>query len=83
MLKKRVSFFGIFCAGENIEMIYSQYDFMKNQFNKIITELAKFENLLVDASNQNKVAGQTPNPKFELVRKQNKIENNVMMALQQ
>jgi len=23
MLKKRVSFFGIFCAGENIEMVYS------------------------------------------------------------
>lgn len=54
MLKKRVSFFGIFCAGENIEMVYSQYDFMKNQFNKVITELAIFENKLVDASNQNK-----------------------------
>ena len=36
MLKKRVSFFGIFSAGEDIEMIYTQYDFMKNQFNKIV-----------------------------------------------
>jgi len=54
---------------------------MKNQFNKVITELAIFENKLVDASNQNKTDDSVLNPRFELVKKQNKVDNNVMMAL--
>lgn len=30
MLKKRISFFGIFAAGDNLEIVQAQYKFLKN-----------------------------------------------------
>lgn len=61
-LKKRISFFGIFCADEKIERLNYQYDHMKTQFDLVLKELVKFENRLVDLSNEDKPQGADRHP---------------------
>ena len=71
LLKKRISFFGIFSASDNLEIITAQYDFLKSQFNKVCQQLTKFENVLVKTANQDKKKGEAKDPHFSLVAKKN------------
>ena len=84
-LKKRISFFGIFHAGDELEIVQAQYDFLKEQFNKICEKLTMYENILVKISNNSKKRGEKLNEPFDLanynVKKKNKVHEGMQIGL--
>jgi len=73
-LKKRISFFGIYVVDEKIELLNAQYDHMKSQFDSVLNKLVKYENKLVDLSNEDRAKGADLHPQFYLAKNANKVQ---------